>query len=126
MDEAFIYLGDEAELTALAGEVAGWTGGPLNPLVPRTVHRLRGALPLRLGRPDEAEAAFREGLAWAERERCPVEAGRCLQGLAEVAERRGDHGAAMTRLDQAAALFQQHGAALYLRQVLAKKDILKA
>ncbi len=55
-----------------------------------------------------------------------MEAGRCLQGLGEVAERRGDHAAAMPPLDRAAALFQQHEAALYLRQVLAKKEILKA
>jgi hypothetical protein len=47
-----------------------------------------------------------------------VEQGRCLQGLAEVAKRRGRH--------REAALFQQYGATLYLRQVLAKKEILKA
>ncbi len=69
---------------------------------------------------------LRAGLDRAERERCPVEAVRRLQGLAELAERRGDYGAAMTLLDRAGALFQQHGAALYLRQVLAKKEILKA
>lgn len=51
---------------------------------------------------------------------------RCLHGLAEVAERRGDLAVAMMLLDRAAALFQQHGAVLYVRQVLAKKDILKA
>ncbi len=86
---------------------------------------LRGALALRLGRVDEAAEWYRAGLDWSERERCPVEQGRCLQGLAEVAEQRGDRAEATLLLDRAAALFQEHGAQLYLRQVLAKKDILK-
>ena len=60
------------------------------------------------------------------RQRFPVEAGRCYQGLAEVAERRGDHALAMQHLDAAGELFSRHGAKLYLDQVLAKKEILKA
>ena len=52
--------------------------------------------------------------------------GRCLQGLAEVAERRGDQERAMGYLDRAAALFSHHGAKLYLDRVLAKKQFLKA
>ena len=43
-----------------------------------------------------------------------------------MAERRDDHDEAVQLLDQAADLFQQHGAQLYLKQVLTKKDILKA
>ena len=87
----------------------------------------RGQLALRLGLPlEEAEQHFRTGLEWCERERCPVEAGRCHQGLAEVAERRDDLGAAREHLDAAGALFAQHGAKLYLDQVLAKKEFLKA
>ena len=53
-------------------------------------------------------------------------AGRCLQGLAEVAERRGQHAEAMEHLDRAGELFSRHGAKLYLNRVLAKKEILKA
>ena len=56
----------------------------------------------------------------------PSSRGVNLMGLAEVAERRDDHDEAVQLLDQAADLFQQHGAQLYLKQVLAKKDILKA
>ncbi len=52
---------------------------------------------------------------------CPIEAGRCLQGLAEVAERRGERAEALRLLDRAAALFQQHGAKLYVDRVIAKK-----
>ena len=41
-------------------------------------------------------------------------------------ERRDNHQETVQFLDKAAALFQEHGAQLYLRQVLAKKDILGA
>lgn len=88
--------------------------------------RIRGALALRLGLVDEAEAHYRTGLEWSERERCVLETGRTLQGLAEVAERRGDHATAMEHLDRAAAIFSNCGAKFYLDQVLAKKEILKA
>jgi tetratricopeptide (TPR) repeat protein len=84
--------------------------------------RQRAMVLLWRGHLDDAEEGLRAALAWCERERCPVEAGRCLQGLAEVAERRGQHAEARRLLDQAAALFQQQGARLYLRQVLAKRD----
>ncbi len=67
-----------------------------------------------------------DGLEWAERERCPVEQGRNLQGLAEVAELRGEQQQAMEYLDRAGELFSRYGAKLYLDQVLAKKQMLKA
>jgi hypothetical protein len=90
------------------------------------VDHLRGDLALRLGLKDEAEQHYRTGLAWAEQEHVPVEQGRCLEGLAQNAELRGDHATALEHLDQAATIFQQHGLGLYLKQVLAKKDLLKA
>jgi hypothetical protein len=92
----------------------------------QSVDVLRGHLALRLDLLEDAERHFREGLEWSERERCPVEAGRCHQGLAEVAERRGNHAFAMEHLDVAAELFSRHGAKRYLDQVIAKKQILKA
>ena len=125
-DEVLVALGDEPLVQAIYDEVAGWTGVRIDPLTAKSVDPLRGALALRLGRLEEAEAAYRTGLEWAERERCPIEQGRCLMGLAELAERRGDHGDAVKHLDHAAVLFQQHGVTLYLHQVLAKKDLLKA
>jgi hypothetical protein len=92
-----------------------------------TLDHLRGRLALRLElQLEEAEQHFRAGLEWCERERCPVEAGRNLQGLAEVAERRGDHIEAMEHLDAAGERFAQYGAKLYLDEVLAKKQFLKA
>ena len=87
----------------------------------------RGALALRLAHPlEEAEAHFAVGLATCTRERAPVEAGRCHQGLADVAERRGDLEGAREHLDAAATLFAQYGAKRYLEQVLAKKQLLGA
>jgi tetratricopeptide (TPR) repeat protein len=85
-----------------------------------------GQLALRLELVGEAEGHFRAGLEYCERERCVVEAGRCHQGLAEVEERHGNLEAAREHLDRAGELFAQHGAKLYLDQVIAKKEILKA
>jgi hypothetical protein len=84
--------------------------------------RQRAMILLWCGHLDGAEQGLRAALAWCERERCPLEAGRCLQGLAEVAERRGQPAEAVRLLDRAGALFRQHGTGLYLRQVLAKRD----
>ena len=87
---------------------------------------VKGAFALRLDLVDEAEQHYRTGLEWCERERCPVEAGRCHQGRAELAERRGKPCEAREHLDTAGELFSQYDAKLYLDQVIAKKEILKA
>ena len=52
--------------------------------------------------------------------------GALPEGLATVAERRGNADEARGHLDRAGDLFSRHGAKLYLDQVLAKKDILRA
>jgi ATP/maltotriose-dependent transcriptional regulator MalT len=89
-----------------------------------SARRVCGFLELRRGDLDAAERDLRAGFDWCEREGCPVELGRCLHGLAEVAERRGEREQAMEYLDRAGELFSRHGAKLYLDQVLAKKEIL--
>ena len=88
----------------------------------------RGLLALRLGDVDAAERDYRDGLEWARRPdvRFGLVEGRCLQGLADVAEARGDHAPALEHLEAAAAKFAEYGAKLYLDQVLAKKEFLKA
>ncbi|MBN9493048.1 hypothetical protein J0H33_06835 [bacterium] len=90
------------------------------------VPRLRGELALAAGDLELAESSLMDGLDWCIRERCPVEEGRVRQALAELAEKRSDHAAAVEQLDRAGELFQQFGAKLFLDQVLAKKEILKA
>jgi class 3 adenylate cyclase len=86
-----------------------------------SVDRARGMLALRLDLIDEAEEHFRTGLDWVEREALPFETAWCHQGLAEVAESRGETTEAIRHLDTALRLFEKHGAKLYLDQVIAKK-----
>ena len=74
----------------------------------------------------EAEQHFQSGVSQAEAQRLPIQHGVCLQGLAEVAERSGEREQAMEYLDRASELFSRHNAKLYLDQVLAKREILKA
>jgi hypothetical protein len=85
-----------------------------------------GHLDLVRGRVDDAERRFADGLAWARREGCPIAEGRCLQGLAEVSERRGDHAAALEHLELAGARFAEYGVKFHLDQVLAEKEVLEA
>jgi hypothetical protein len=92
----------------------------------RPVDSVRGALALRVADVDAAQGYFQAGLSFSEGLGVDVGAGLCLQGLAEVAERRGEREQAMEYLDRAGELFSRHGAKLYLDQVLAEKDILKA
>jgi class 3 adenylate cyclase len=124
LDEALTQIADGVLLRAID---AYQRGEPLAPqlnyqaLAGRTIQRIYGDVALRLDQLEDAEALYRTGLEWCERERCPIEAGRCLAGLAEVAERRGDAAEALSLLDRAAVLFRQHGAKLYLDRVIAAK-----
>ena len=62
----------------------------------------------------------------ASADRLPIEAARCLEGLAAVAEQRGVREQAMEYIDRAGELYSRHDAKLYLDRVLAKKEILRA
>jgi hypothetical protein len=123
--EVVAWMGDktlaEHWYDELSPMPARWGGG-----ISGSLDRSRGLLALRLDLADDAEMYFERALEWCESEKCPVEAGRCHQGLADVAERRGDLESAREHLDAAGELFAKHGAKLYLDQVLAKKEILKA
>ncbi|MEX1255884.1 MAG: protein kinase [Dehalococcoidia bacterium] len=118
LDEALPALADEDFLNAVVDY--GDPPGDFDPSG-RSPQRARAGMKLHLGLFDDAENQYRHTLAWCEREHCPVEAGRCLQGLAEVAERRGRTAEAMQLLDRAGELFRQHGAKFYLDQVIARK-----
>jgi predicted ATPase len=88
--------------------------------------RIFGDVAVGLDMLDDAERLYREALAWCERERYVVDEGRCWLGLSAVAERRNNHGDALACLERAGELFARHGIKLFLDQVIAKKDILKA
>jgi hypothetical protein len=87
---------------------------------------LRGRLALRLGLDAEAERHFERGIDWATAAGFGIDVGRCAMGLAEITDKRGDHGRAMQHLDHASQLFARHGASLYLDEVLARKEFLEA
>ena len=118
LDEALLELADEALLKGLE---KGWRLGWLFDGIGRCRVRTRGSIALSIGDIDGAEREFSEALDLCERERCPIEAGRCHYGLAEVAEQRGETSEALQHLDKAAALFQEHGAKLYLDRAIGKK-----
>ncbi len=126
LDECLPALGDESLIKPLYEYLDEWKILRYSSPEGRGLDHIRGALALRLERIDEAEAWYRAGLKWAERERCPVERGRCMQGLAEVAVRRRRNGEALRLLDEASVLFEAHGAKLYLDRAIAARDALLA
>jgi class 3 adenylate cyclase len=119
LDEALTILADNAFIEA-ALKLGGTRFESVDP-TGRCSQRVIASLQLYASQLDESQEQFEEALQWCERESCPIEAGRCLQGLAEIAHRRGDSAEAMKLLDRAGELFRQHGAKFYLDQVITKK-----
>ena len=122
IDDGLLALADHDRLVEVAAAFEQWTqvrsaGGNA---VGGTDY-LRGAIALKLDRVDVAERWFSTGLKWAQHWGLDTITGRNSYGLAEVAERQGDHALAMQQLDTAGALFAERGAKLYLDQVIAKK-----
>jgi len=126
LGRAAAHLADSAEREALRVIVRDQPGMFVGRLGDACAQRAYGDWALALDMPEDAERLYRNALAWCERERCPIEAGKCHQGLAELAERRGERDLAMQHLDAASELFARHGAKFWLDQVIAKKQILKA
>ena len=126
-DEAFLRFApretiQEASAVANAAEASL----PMRATTYGSFDRTRATWAVALEEFEEAERLVRAGLEWTQRERCPVEEGRCHQLLADLLERRGEAREAAIHLDAAGDLFSEHGARLYLDQVLEKKDLLKA
>jgi hypothetical protein len=116
--ECIVGLGDDDLLRAIRdafwGENSRARFANYSTLQGRALAPARGAIALRLGRLDDAERAYRDGVAWCEAQGCPIDGGLCLAGLAAVARARGDEEAARAYDAQAASVFRQFGARLYL------------
>ncbi len=126
LGDALAVLADDAAAPAFYAELVRCATIRWDPITTRGADAIRGALALRLGLLDEAQAHFDTGREWSRDNRLAVEEARNIEGLAEVAERRGDHARATGHLDAAGALFAKAGAKFYLERLLAKKEILKA
>jgi DNA-binding CsgD family transcriptional regulator len=83
-----------------------------------------GNLALALGREGEAEEWYRRGLEWTRQERCVLDEALCLQGLAQVALKRGGRSEARRLLSQAVAIFETYGAKLYLDRAMVLLTVL--
>jgi tetratricopeptide (TPR) repeat protein len=97
MDEAFPVLADRSLTEAILE--SGLQYKEYFQDTGRGARRVLGSAALSLGDVDIAEQCYREALEWSERERCPIEAGRCHYGLAEIAEQRGPVSDALQHLD---------------------------
>ncbi|MEO6397265.1 MAG: protein kinase [Tepidiformaceae bacterium] len=116
LDTAIVELADDAYLRAC---FRSYQNQPqVAPITPQgnSQQVIYGNIALALDELAVAETAFTGNLAWAHREGADIIAGRCHLGLAEVARRHGQTGDAPRHLDAAAALFQKHGARLFLEQ----------
>ena len=127
LDDALLALADDetiawayAELTEVPEERLGSfaLGGGLD--------QLRGGLALHLDFVDEAERWYRAGVEWAEAEGCPIELGRNLAGLGEVAERRGQRSDALRCFERAVSLFEKYRAILWRDQWQRRLEELRA
>jgi class 3 adenylate cyclase len=112
--------GDNHFAEAAYQEAQGWNGRSA-PVGGIGLDAPRGWLALRLGHLEDARRWFEDGLTWAEREGCPIEVGRNLQGFADLAEMHGDISEAVSLLNRAAAIYQSRGVKMFLDEVIAKK-----
>lgn len=122
VDVVLPALGSEALVEDVYVELCRWAWARFSPANACSIDQLRGALALRLGRLEAAEAHYVEGQLWADREQCRTELGRCLLGQAEVAIRRAHFADARDLLRRASLIFQETGANLFLRQAEARTE----
>ena len=114
--DCLVALGSEALLREVRDAIARRDAESALPdryctLQGRSLDVARGALALRLGELDDARRHFETGLRWARDQRCPVDAGRCVRGLAEVALAAGELDDARSGFEAAAIVFEAAGAA---------------
>ena len=105
------------------GAAAGAARGRRRPRL-RTHLEEQAGVPLRLGLVDEAEAGFRRSLAECERAGWQLEAALCLQGLANVADARGDRAGAIALQDRTIAAFEDAGADNHTMRARMRRQLL--
>ena len=125
LGEALPALADDSFATAAYEELQLVSMFRWDPMTARGADAIAGALGLRLGQIDAAAARFQTGLDWATRNRLPIEEGRNMEGLAEVAYARGRTPDALELLDRAASIYRQFGARLYLDLVIKRAHALQ-
>ena len=120
-----LHAGDFAAIELLSPEVLdrGGEGQIWDRRLQAPVYALRW---IKLGQPERAADVCRIGLEWASANQLLVVEGRCHAILADLEAEQGNLRLAEEHLDRAGDLLQRCGAKLYLDQVIAKKEILKA
>ena len=96
-----VQLADESLCAAVYRVLTTGATGRSESVFGYPVAAQRGELALRLNLLSKAEQHFQFGVSQAEAQRLPIQHGVCLQGLAEVAERRGEREQAMEYFDRA-------------------------
>jgi DNA-binding CsgD family transcriptional regulator len=89
-----------------------------------SMDEMRGCLALKLGLHAEARQWFERGLEWTRHERCVIDEGLCLQGLGDLALQDGRRSEARRLFSEAAAVFEQYGAVLYLNRAAIRLAVL--
>jgi DNA-binding CsgD family transcriptional regulator len=127
LDDAIFVLADDALLEEALTQLEELRNSRIVTLmVAGGLDQLRGGLALHLDRVDDAEHWYRTGADWAAGEGCPIELGRNLAGLAEVAERRGQRAAALRRLKRAIGALEGCGAHLWSEKARSRLEELRA
>jgi len=120
-----MHTGDFAAIELLPTDVLGI---PIPPSIwdDRLTAPFRALRWIKLGQPERAADLCRISLEWASANQLLVVEGRCHAILADLEAEQGNLRLAEEHLDRAGDLLQRCGAKLYLDQVIAKKEILKA
>ena len=112
LGDCLVELGSEEQLRSAEEFLSTYGRVRYAPHIGRGLDHVRGRIALRLDRAEEAEDHFRAGLEWARTQNCPIELGRCHEGLADVELRRRKPSDAQLQFDAAVEVFGRHGLVL--------------
>ena len=127
MDETFHELAGEAQQDALIEQIEREPSAELRAIAHcGSFDRLVAQLYFFRGRLPEARRYLAAAIEWSTEQRAVVELARSEQLLGELELQEGNTEEALRLLDSAAVTYSKLGLGLYLDQVIAKKQILKA